>query len=236
MFRVHWMWRVFRTWRGLRGSWELSGRNGCTRSRYCRRRGARGLARRRLRRRHVLWASRGLRLNGAGPMRRSGNRGRGRAAAGMGLGDRARRRCGGRRSDCAVVRPVGGGRRGDDDLFGRGRAGTLSGPDRREMHGAGVEEQGHRGRAEEQRDRRRCHSPSDYPDCAPFTAFVGRHRPVLPFPGWASLGLGPEIQETRSDINPGTEPTFAVSGGIISDRAGILRRTGGGPQASAGVG
>jgi hypothetical protein len=56
-------------------------------------------------------------------------------------------------------------------------------PDRREMHRAGVEQQGHRGRAEEHPDQRRRHPPSGYPESPSFTAFVGRHRPVLPFRG-----------------------------------------------------
>ena len=98
---------------------------------------------------------------------------------------RGRRRGVRRRRDRPVVRPVDG-RRGDDDLFGRRCAGTRSGPDRGAVHGARVEEQGHRSRAEEQRNHRRRHSPSDYPDCEPLPAFVGRHRPLLPFP-WTGL-------------------------------------------------
>jgi hypothetical protein len=126
-------------------------------------------------------------------------------------GSGRRRRRGVRRRDRPVVRPVDG-RRGDDDPFGRRCTRTRSGPDRGKVHGARVEEQSHRGRAEEQRNHRRRHSPSDYPDCEPLPASVGRHRPLLPFPGRASLGLGTGIQETRSDGNPGTPPTFAVSG------------------------
>jgi hypothetical protein len=110
-----------------------------------------------------------------------------------------------------MVRVLAVCRRRHDDLLRRRRRRAGTGPGRRQVHRARVEEQSHRGRAEQERDQRHCHPPSDYPGSARCTAFVGRHRP-LPVPESAFPDLSPGIQETRSDINPGAEARFAVSG------------------------
>jgi hypothetical protein len=104
---------------------------------------------------------------------------------------------GGRRSRRTLRcdRPVacvgGERRRRHHDLCGRRRRRTGTGtaapdPDRPEMWReesvAGREDQGHRGAAEHERDKRRRRYASKFPDCAPFAAFVGRQRPSFPFP------------------------------------------------------
>ena len=172
--------------------------------------GTRGRARSRLRCR-----LRGAAAAGSALRRETSRRRRSRAGGGLhrraGARDRCARACGRcasalrrrvrRRRDGVMVSLRGGRRRRHDDL-GRRRRRPGAGPGRGKVHRARVEQQGHRGRAEQQRNHRRCHAPGDDPECEPLLAFVGRHRPLLPFLDGASLGLGPEIQETRWDGNP----------------------------------
>jgi hypothetical protein len=137
--------------------------------------------------------ARGLLRSGGGRSRRSGGHRCSRATrcrrSGRPRGGVSRRR--GR-----PVRLPAGRRRRHDDLLRWRRSGA--GPDRREVRGAGVEEQRHRGRTDEQRDQRRRRSSSGYPEREPFRAFVGRHRPFPPLP-WTGLpGLG--SRDTRNPI------------------------------------
>jgi hypothetical protein len=99
--------------------------------------------------------ARGLLGSGGGRSRRSGGHRCSRATRCR----RSRRPRGGvsRRRGRPVRLPAGRGRRHDDLLRWR-RSGA--GPDRREVRGAGVEEQRHRGRTDEQRDQRRRRSSS----------------------------------------------------------------------------
>ena len=114
-----------------------------------------------------LWRSRGPARRAA--RRRLGNglrmahrclATRGRRGAGRGYW-RDRRRRSRRRSDRGARRvgPRMVGRRRHHDALGRRRARDSSG--RGEVQGAGVEEQGHRPRSEEQRDRYECHATNN---------------------------------------------------------------------------
>jgi hypothetical protein len=114
-----------------------------------------------------LWRSRGPARRAA--RRRLGNRlrmshrclaTRGRRGAGRGYW-RDRRGRSRRRSDrgARCVSPWMAGRRRHHDALGRRRARDSSG--RGELQGAGVEEQGHRPRSEEQRDRHQCRATSN---------------------------------------------------------------------------
>jgi hypothetical protein len=194
--------------------WRLGGLGGRRRpGRRGRSRGSgSGAPRRGLRGRRVPRAA-----GGDGPRDGARGAGRTRGAGRRGSAHRRRRRV--RRPRCRrpVTRVTDDGRRGHDDLLCGCRAGMgRAGPHRREVRRARVEQQGHRRRAEEQRDHRRRNAPGDGPQSDPFVAIVGRHGLSPPLPGRASPGLRPEIQETRSDGNPETDPTFAVSGGIMA--------------------
>jgi hypothetical protein len=158
----------------------------------------RGRARGRFRCRLCRDCSGGLLGSCAGRRRRGGGGRHGRPARGR--RDSRRWGGGGRGCDRSVVRLPAGGRRGDHDLLRRRRSGA--GPDRREVRCARLEEQRHCGRTDEQRDHRRRHSSSGYPDCEPSPAFVGRHRPLLPFPGRTSASLRPRDTRKSSGRQP----------------------------------
>jgi hypothetical protein len=93
------------------------------------------------------------------------------------------------------------------------RRGSRPGPDRRQMHRAGIEQERHRGGTEQNGDQRYRHPPGHHPEL--FAAFVGRHRPCPSPLAWISPRPTAGIQETRSDGNTGAGTTFALSGGIM---------------------
>ena len=101
-------------------------------------------------------------------------------------------------------------RRRDDDLLRRRRGEARARAGRREARCARVEEQGHRSRPEQQRSRRRSHSPGG--DCEPSGAFVGRHRPLLPFPAGSPPAVAQRYKKPGRTATPRMGPTFAVSG------------------------
>ena len=189
-----------------------------------RRRGSRGRptrtgggVRRRLRDRSVV-EDHGLMRNGGGGGRRdAGGPRRRRTAATRGGHGRVRGAGGSGRRGRVSMRMRGAPRSGHDDALRRRRAEARARAERGQLHSPRVEEQRHRRRAEHERNHGHRHSSGDTPRCEPLRASVGRHRPLSPLPGRASLGLG--LRDTRNPFarQPANGGDVRCFRGIISD-------------------
>jgi hypothetical protein len=178
----------------LDGCWRRDGWRRWFRASGCRGRGRRGRRRRRCRcggrrgRGRAAWAGRSAlagraRMPASVPMGRVRGRAagvpRGRANDALVRGSMRRLGDMASRGGLPVRAPWPGGPRRDDHLLWRRRRGVRSrAADPRQLHRPGVREQRGRGRAQQERNDGQRHSASQYPDCAPRAAFVGRHRPV----------------------------------------------------------
>jgi hypothetical protein len=102
------------------------------------------------------------------------------------------------------------GRRRHHDALGRRRARDSSG--RGEVQGAGVEEQGHRARADEQRDRHECHDDEQCERTVPSSLCRQPQRRTAPSPSdFTFLGPQREIQESPVQFNTPSGQSAGVS-------------------------
>lgn len=161
-----------------RGGWSLAGQAWRRSRSHCRPARTGRVVRSRLWRRPAVDDSWGVMRNGCNRSRRSrGGRRRRRNGRRGGNNSRARGAVP-RGRGRPVVRLRGVRRSSHDDILRWGRAEARARADRRQVHRTRVEEQRDRAHAEKQRDRRRRHSSDNR---EPSGAFVGRHRPLLPF-------------------------------------------------------